>query len=360
MHARCRRFGPPVFQLAEEEFCGMIAAMRTMSCLVGLVLLGAAVSAQTTSTPQGGKPTMFVAPLEGDISAIMAWQPAMGEGLAEMLITELNRVGKYDILESTSLKDLAKEIELGQQGWVNEQEKVDKGGWAGADYMFKGKVTRFGANKKGVNLGGFVPFSGGDLGVKMTTADVRVDWRIVDVYNRKVIKTGSATASHKGTAFDVGAAVQGHGGRIGYQNQDFMNSALGKATAKAVTNIVEEVIAFNPPESGRVRSKAAVQSQQQAADQAAADALRSTPGKVLAVVNKNTVIVSLGSRHGFRAGDKLKIYEVLDTKDDKGAVVFSEEKLYGELTLDSVQEERSKATYGGSGEVKTGWVVKLK
>jgi curli biogenesis system outer membrane secretion channel CsgG len=332
-----------------------------MLTLIGIMLAaGAALQAQTTATPQSSQPTMFVAPLEGDVSAIMAWQPALGEGLAEMLITELNRVGKYQILESTSLKDLAKEIELGQQGYVNEQEKVDKGGWAGADFMFKGKVTRFGSNQKGVGLGGFVPFSGGNLGVKVTTADVRIDWRMVDVYTRKVIKTGSATATQKGTAFDVGAAVQGHGGHIGFQNQDFMNSALGKATAKAVTNIVQEVSGFNPPESGRVHSKSQVQAQQQSAEQAATSALRETPGKVLAVVNKTTLIVSLGSKNGFKAGDKLKVYELMETKDDKGTVVFTEEKLAGEMTLDSVQEDKSKGTYGGSGDAKSGWVVRVK
>jgi curli biogenesis system outer membrane secretion channel CsgG len=337
----------------------MVSFMKNIA-LIGIFLaLSIAAYGQTTATPGGSQPTMFVAPLDGDVSAIMAWQPALGEGLAEMLITELNRVGKYQILESTSLKELAAEIDLGQQGYVNEKERVEKGGWAGADFMFKGKVSRFGANRKGVNLGGFVPFSGGDLGVKITTADVRIDWRIVDVYTRKVIKTGSATQSHKGTAFDIGVAVQGHGGKIGYQNQDFMNSALGKATCKAVTNIVEELVAFNPPESGRMRSKAQAASQQQSAEQAALEALRATPGKVLAVAGKNTVIVSLGSKHGFKAGDKLKVYELMETKDEKGVVVFSEEKLYGEVTIDAVQEDRSKTTYSGSGEVKPGWVVKF-
>jgi hypothetical protein len=73
-----------------------------------------------------------------------------------------------------------------------------------------------------------------------------------------------------------------------------------------------------------------------------------------------TLVVSLGSKHGFKSGDKLKLYETVDTKDERGQVVFTEEKLAGEITLDAVQEERSKATYGGSAEVRSGWVVKLK
>ena len=35
--------------------------------------------------------------------------------------------------------------------------------------------------------------------------------------------------------------------------------------------------------------------------------------------------------------------------------MFSEEKLVGEIILDSVQEERSKATYSGAAEVRAGW-----
>ena len=138
--------------------------------------------------------------------------------------------------------------------------------------MLRGKVTRFGNKQQGVGLGGFVPGSLGNLGVKVTTADVRIDWRLVDVYSRKVIKTGSATASQKGAAFDVGVAVAGQGGNIGFNNSEFMNSALGRAACKAVTNIIQEVNATDLPESGRSKSKAQAAGKEQAAAQAAADA----------------------------------------------------------------------------------------
>ena len=185
--------------------------------ILSLLWLGLMFGAQAQTAapaPPGNPPTLFVAPLDGDASAVMGWQPALGEGLAEMLITELQRTGRFQILESTALKDLANEIELGKSGYVNEKERVDQGGWAGADFMFRGKVSRFGSNQKSVGLGGFVPLSGGNLGLKVTTSDVRIDWRLVDVYTRKVLKTGSATESQKGAGFDVGVAVQGHGGNI--------------------------------------------------------------------------------------------------------------------------------------------------
>ena len=47
-------------------------------------------------------------------------------------------------------------------------------------------------------------------------------------------------------------------------------------------------------------------------------------------------------------------------KDDKGTVVFTDEKLVGEVTVQSAQEERSKVSYSGDREVKPGWTVKAK
>src|SRR5207302_9608463 len=124
-----------------------------------------------------------------------------------------------------------------------------------------------------------------------------------DVYTRKVLKTGSSTASQKGASFDLGVAVNGHGGNVGFSNQEFMNSALGKASAKAVTNLVQNLVSLDLPESGRSRSKSLAQTKQNELSNAAMDALRRTPGKVLAIVDKNIMIVSVGTKQGFKPGD---------------------------------------------------------
>ena len=328
--------------------------MKKLSLLVALMIT------LTVHAEPSSKPSIFVAPLDGDVSAIMGWQPALGEGLAEMLITELTKLNKFDVLESTALPGLINEIHLGEAGYVAEGEKVDKGGFAGADFMFRGKVTRFGSQQKGVDLGGFVPGSLGKLGVQQTKADVRIDWRIVDVATRKILKSGDSVGTQTGGGFDIGVGVNGHGGNIGFNNSEFMNSALGRATVKALSNIVSTVAVTELPESGRHKQQAGKQAQQTSQAQAAQDAARSTPGKVLAVPAKGLVIVSLGSKLGFKMGDKLLVYQTVDTKDDKGEVVFTEEKLVGEITLDTVQDDRSKATYSGDVTLQAGWVVRAK
>ena len=81
---------------------------------------------------------------------------------------------------------------------------------------------------------------------------------------------------------------------------------------------------------------------------------------MLAVPAKGTLIVSLGSKQGFKDGDKLNLYETVDTKDEQGNVVFSEAQRVGEVTLQTVPEERSKAAFTGDQAVTAGWGIKAK
>jgi curli biogenesis system outer membrane secretion channel CsgG len=305
---------------------------------------------------QADLPTVIVAPFSGDRVAIQYWQPALGSGLAEMLVTELGKMNKFTVLETLQLEVLKDEIREGQDGWIDASEKVEKGGFAAADFMFTGKVTQFGYKEQSVGLGGFVPRSLGNLGVRQSTANVRIDWRLVDSATRKILKTGSAAAEQKGTSFNVGVNIKGSGGGIGFNNKEFMDSALGKATVTALGQITSELQPFPLPESGRKKQKSA------AAGQAAAavEALKLTPGKVLFVQSSSAIIISLGKKQGFKDGDKLNLYEVTEVKDDKGEVVFADEKLVGELTIQAAQEERSRAAYTGNLTVKAGWVVKAK
>ncbi|MBE0542657.1 MAG: hypothetical protein IH623_14970 [Verrucomicrobia bacterium] len=331
---------------------------KNLIALVGCSLMLTALPVRVAA--QDELPSLIVAPFSGDVTHIQYWQPALGAGLAEMLITELGKINKFTVLETTQLETLKDEIKMGEDGWVDAAEMVEKGGFAAADFMFTAKVTRFGHKEQKVGLGGFVPRSFGNLGIKQTTSDVRIDWRLVDAANRKIIKTGSATAAEKGTGFDVGVNVTGHGGSVGFNNKEFMDSALGKATVKALALITDEIKPVTLPESGRRKQKAGAANQQASAADAAAQALRSTPGKVLAAPNKIAIIVSLGTQHGFKDGDKLNLYETVDVKDDQGNVVFSDEKLVGEITIQAAQADRSRASYEGDVTIKAGWVVKAK
>lgn len=324
--------------------------MKTIPTLIlGITLTAAHIFADDL-------PTCFVAPFSGDTVAIAYWQPAMGSGLGEMLTTELGKANKFQMLEINDLGDLKNEINMGADGWVDQSQKVDKGGFAAADFMFTAKVTRFGNKTSHIGLGGFAPAGFGNLGLHQSVADVRIDWRLVDVATRKIIKTGSASAEEKGGGFDVGAGADGNGGNISMGNHEFMDSALGHATEKTLAQIIADVQQTTIPVSGRAKQKAGLSAQADAAN----DAVRHTPGRILAVASKDTIIISLGSKQGFKEGDKLNLFQTTDVKDDKGAVVFTDEKLVGEITLSNVQEDKSRASYTGDAPVQQGWTVKAK
>jgi len=336
--------------------------------LIGMMVLAATGHAQNSGSPTapapsstppvtGTLPSIFVAPLTGDLAQIQGWQPALGEGLAEMIITKLTKSGKFEVLESTNLNDLIGEVKLGEEGYVGGGEAVKKGGFAGADYMFVGKVTRFGSKAQDVNLGGFIPGSGGALGIKTSTSDVQINWRIVDAATRVAKASGSAVGKENGVGFDIGVGVDGHGGNIGFGNREFMNSALGKATVKALDQVMAEVLRTSLPVSGRRQQLAATEQAKVQKAAAEASALRKTPGKILAAPGGGIVILSLGSAQGWGGGDKIKLYEPTEIKNTAGEVVYTEKKLRGEAVLEDVQEKSSKARVPDDLKAAEGWIV---
>ncbi len=415
-------------------------------------------------------PVMVIEPLGGNQAEVPGWQPALGQGISEMLIESLERSdNKFQLLETAEATGQQSEPQPSASASAGgetkpargsstgspkpakggaassgkpdtsdtaDSEKPDTGGSADSDFTFCGEVTQFTTQTTGSKIGDFVSSSPyANLGAKIITAHVQIVWRIVDTETKRVIKRGITAASASGSEFDMAAlattdaktsaagsaatgvktakttaagnsgannlatvnnlfngfnkafgnapneasggdsSAGGNGGTtaksaqkppkaaskaggdtagsasvtVGYGDPAFMSSALGKASAKAVTDIVGQLAAISLPEPARA-----------ARLKAAAVALKHTAGKVLAVAGKDTIIVSLGSQEGFKEGDQLELYQLTDVKDDKGNVVFTDEKLVGEMTLSEVQEERSRGSYAGDAQVQQGWTVKAK
>jgi curli biogenesis system outer membrane secretion channel CsgG len=311
------------------------------------VVLGMA-SASTASGSKDSLPTIFVAPLDSGMNQ------AISEELTEMLITELTKLNKFQVLETTALEALREEMKLGTQEEVKLDEKVSKGEWAGAEYMFRGKVTRCGATTNDMGGQGLLrrgnPF---DLKINLKKQELQIDWRIVDVARRTILASGRATGENTGVGWTL-AGPKGTG-----STNDFRDSALGKAMLQAMSKIVSEVRIVSVPPSGRQEriDQKIQQAKTNEADKIAA--LGRTRGKVLGVSTTGFVYVSLGGNHGLKSGDKLDLYETLEDKDEKGTVLGTEEKWVGELTVEAVLEEaKSKTRWNGPVKPVVGWVVK--
>src|SRR5258706_3470255 len=137
--------------------------MKTKTIFPCALLLLAIASRTLGAEPAADKDLHTLSVAKTEANSVASWQPAMGEGLAQMLITELNNLPNFKVLESVALDDLRTERALGESGEVNQSESVKKGQWKGADYTFKSVVTRFGSKEQNYGGGGGppIPFVGG-------------------------------------------------------------------------------------------------------------------------------------------------------------------------------------------------------
>ena len=311
-------------------------------------LLAVAIGALESQAADKKAPTISVAKTES--SGVAYWQPAMGDGLAQMLITEMSSLPNFKVLESVALDDLRAERHLGENGEVSEAESVKKGQWKAADYTFKSTVTRFGSKENSYGGGGFaprLPFGVGGFAVRKSENEVQIDWRIIDNASREIVPgaTGRAVGVESGTGFNFSS----WGGGGFNNNREFMDSALGKATMKAIAQIIGKVKTLDVGPGARALNN-------ESAAAANAAAMRNVKG-IVKLVEGSEVWVSLGANNGFAKGDHVKIYKPIEKKNKKGEVVATTYETVAEIVLLKVQKDKSMGEYTGSNQINEDWVA---
>lgn len=98
---------------------------------------------------------------------------SLSKGLAQILITELNRSGAIQVVERQKLRSLMDELKLAQSGVTSEQGSLQVGKMIGARHLV---------------FGGFMV---------MMDDKIRIDVRIVEVETGLTIKAGEATGKTK-------------------------------------------------------------------------------------------------------------------------------------------------------------------
>jgi len=114
---------------------------------------------------EGFKKRLAVLGLENKIKTEIpdpSWK--IGEGLTEMLTTELFKTNRFIMVERAALAEIVKEQELGQTGLVGKDTATRVGQLLGAQLLVAGAVTEFEAASKGG--GGGIGFAGLALALK--------------------------------------------------------------------------------------------------------------------------------------------------------------------------------------------------
>ncbi len=251
------------------------------------------------------------------------WQ--LGEGMAEMLTTELFKSGQFVVLERTAMDDILREQELGQSGLVRSETAAQTGQMLGAQVIVRGAVTEFSDAASG--YGGDFKYDHLGLGGKVKKAHVGIDLRLIDA------STGQVIASHH-----IAREAQSAGGKINYNNRDlqigaagFSKTPLGKATRAAIADAVAFV-------SRTVRTGSS----------------SATSAGALKIIkfDGRKIYINGGLNRGIAVGDRYTVYSEGEAliDPDTGIQLGSTDEMIGAIEIAEVKEKFSIAyPVSGSG-----------
>lgn len=170
---------------------------------------------QIQATPYAGPKKRIAILAFGDKSA--KGYARIGDGMADMLTTELFNTNRFDIVERRELKGIIDEQDFGATGRVKPETAAPIGEIHGAEYLVRGDVTAFepdrltigGAALGLITLGASAVISAKNrTPIGMVTykeAYLAMDIRIIDARTGRIV---NATAV-EGKAQDVGGFIAG-------------------------------------------------------------------------------------------------------------------------------------------------------
>jgi len=152
-----------------------------------------------------------------------------GDGMADMLTTELVKSGKYLVVERQEIAGIIAEQKLGQEGFVTPESAAEAGKLLGVELAVIGAVTEFGHSRG--ETGGRI--QGVGVGVSSQKATVAVDIRFVNT------TTGEILAAETVRRDESKSGIRFSSDKLAFNNRnDFDNSIIGKATREAINDIV--------------------------------------------------------------------------------------------------------------------------
>jgi curli biogenesis system outer membrane secretion channel CsgG len=258
----------------------------------------------------------------------------IGEGLAEMLTTELIKTGRFTVVERQALGDVVREQELGQSGLVSKGTAVVPGRLIGAQFVVRGAVTEFEVKASGGG-GGVTTGQSFSTAARLQNAHVALDLRLIDT------STGQVIASHRAAKIVPAAsgafAAQTSGVRFGADA--FYSTPIGQATRAAIQDALQFIVATTPLKTSISSSYSIVK------------------------VEGGVAYINAGTNMNVREGDEFGVFskgeDLVDP--DSGLSLGSTEQQIGSIRVTSVQEKFSIATIvSGGGSIKRGDRVKAR
>lgn len=301
--------------------------VRSVPIRLGLVAAVAACAAWVgTPTAQAEvKRSIAVAPIASTAGTV-SW--ISGEAIHAQLITELDKTGRYRVVERENLGGILQEQDLAAGGRMRKGSGAKTGDLEGAQLMIKGTITDA---EEESGKGGSAGFGGLSLGGKKTVYRVTMDFRIYDMTTGIILGTAATTAEQvkKGKSGGIGIGGLRLGG----------SKSKGDTTGAIVRDLIKQALVALDKHSEALGWKS----------------------KVLSIKGEKAVILG-GKRDGLEKGMKFKLFELGEQiiDEDTGEVLDEgEETEIGEIELVQVKEKISFAVTSTGQSPQKGNVVKL-
>jgi len=276
-------------------------------------------SPSTTTAEASGRPKVAVYTFENPPNY---YNSTIGNGLTSIVITHMTQSGRFDVISRGDNLDLViEEVDLGEAGYIESGEEVEKGHVSGIDYILSGRVTNFGYEE--TSGGGFLGTIGGfgGIGVSEERAVVRVDFQLIDAATGLTVLAATAEGKESEQGVSIsGADWNNWVGSISFDSDEFMDSMVGHATLKAVQNLMDQILPMFPIQ-----------------------------GPILAIT-PDFIIVELGANAGIEEGMILDVNRVELVRNSAGEVVYEDEEFIGRVRVTDVDLTSCKAVIeSGSG-----------
>ena len=159
----------------------------------------------------------------------------LGTGIAAMLITALQKTGRYTVIENESMIDVVGQQDFGQSGRMARSSGPRLGRIKGAQLLIKGVVTEFSDRVQEGRSG--IAFQGIGLGSSSAKAVVGVDIRIIDAETGEILESAHRKAEVKSGGMSLAGSFKG----ISLEHENFKKTPLGQATRKLIVRLVDHI-----------------------------------------------------------------------------------------------------------------------
>lgn len=177
-------------------------------------------------------PAIAILDFENKVQLRYKWN--IGRGVRDLLVDELVKSRRYEVLTRSELGSVIDEIETQKSPYFRKEGKVAKGKLKNAKYLIKGSITDFAH----VSGGGIRAFAGKlGFGSSGSVAIVSVTLYVIDIESGEVVSSESLN----GKAYAGKVKLDAFYSNVGFGGEAFYRTPLGKATKEAISKCIKSI-----------------------------------------------------------------------------------------------------------------------